>query len=295
MLALGFHFQGKEILHPRELVGLSAGLLTARVVDACLRFYFSRHRFPKGLPVVAILPELRKRMYDYCLQSIALLVLDLIVWERVEVAFLEPYKAQLAFYMCGFQLTSILMTLPTSFAWACGASLMVQKGRDPDSANRMTGVWVRFLALLVFPLTLGMAALSGPAIRLIFGPKYEPAIPVIAVMAIMTIPKGLFSPAQQLLMANEKLRFIVRWEVLAAAFTLTLDYILISRYGAMGAAWGNGTAQLLAAGGIWIYAIEQERLRLPWLALAKTFGSSAIMATLVYCFALFLTPLQEAP
>jgi O-antigen/teichoic acid export membrane protein len=279
-----------------HLAGLALGLLVARSADMALRLYLFRNRFPADIPRIAIPPELKSRMWRFFWSSIVLVVLDLIVWERCEVFFLERFSSitQVAFYNSSFQLATILMTLPTAFAWSAAASLMVQKGRDPKAMNRITAVTLRYMAMLVFPLTLGMAALASPAIRLLFGVRYEPAIPVMALMAIMTIPKGLLSPAQQLLIAHEKQKFLVGWEVVAATVTITLDYYLIRRHGAIGGVWGNGIAQLIAVLGIWIFAIWQERLVLPWSALLRMLLSAGAMAAVARLCAVNLPPLQAA-
>ena len=279
-----------------ELVGLAAGQLLCRVVDMTLRLWMFRGRFDKSIEPAIIPAELRSRMWRFCAQSSALLLLDMVVWDRCEVFFLQHYSTyeQVGFYGIAFSLSTVLMSLPNSFAQACGATLMVQRGRDPDSMNGMVVTWLRFAALLVFPLTLGMAALSGPAIRLIYGAKFLPAVPVIALMSILNIPKALMVPAQQLLVAIEKQWFIVRWMIVSATVTIVLDRLFIPRYASMGATWGNGIAQCVAAAGIWLYAIHQERLRLPWNALARMATCALIMAAACYWLSIRLSPFLAA-
>jgi O-antigen/teichoic acid export membrane protein len=267
-----------------ELVGLAAGQLLCRVVDMSLRLWMFRGRWDKSIAPAVIPADLRARMWRFCAQSTALLALDMIVWDRCEVFFLQRYStfAQVGFYGIAFSLSGVLMSLPNSFASACGATLMVQRGRDPESMNGMVVTWLRFAALLVFPLTLGMAALSGPAIRLIYGVKFSPAIPVIALMSVLNIPRALMVPAQQLLVVLEKQGFIVRWMMVSATVTVVLDRLLIPRYASMGATWGNGIAQFVAAAGIWAYAIHGERLRLPWNSLARMAICALAMAAACY-------------
>jgi O-antigen/teichoic acid export membrane protein len=279
-----------------ELVGLALGQLLCRSVDMTLRLWFFRNRFDPSVAPVTIPDELRGRLWRFCFQSTGLLLLDLIVWDRCEVFFLERFStlAQVSFYSIAFQLSGVLMSLPNSFAGACGATLMVQRGRDPESMNSMVVTWLRFAALLVFPLTLGMAALSGAAIRLIYGAQFLPAIPVIALMSVLNIPKALMVPAQQLLVVLEKQGFIVRWMIFSAGCTVLLDYLLIPRYAAMGATWGNGIAQMIAAAGIWIYATRKERLRLPWSELARMAACAVAMAAACFLLTFLLRPLLAA-
>lgn len=279
-----------------DLVGLAAGLLICRSVDFALRMWFFRKRFPPGVPRVAIPKDLMARMWRFTWQTSVLLVLDLVVWERCEVFFLNTFsrKEQVAFYSTGFSFSALLMTLPNSFAAAAGATIFAQRGRDPKAVNQVVVTSLRYTALMVFPMAAGMAALSGPIVHLIFGPKYDPAIPVLAVMAIMVIPKALLSPASNLLRALEKQGFLVRWMIVSAAVTLILDYMLIPRYGAIGAAYGNGLAQLVGSGGIWVYSIVKERLVMPWGALLRMAMAAGAMGAGAYSITLFLPPLLAA-
>jgi O-antigen/teichoic acid export membrane protein len=290
LLALGLKW-GPHTLVPRfELAGLAGGYLFCRVVDLVLRLWFFRNRFPPGLPHVVLPEELRSRMWTFLWHSSALLVLDIIVWERSEMFFLKKFSHpdQAAFYSTGFQFSGVLMSLPASFAMAASASLMVERGRNPSALNRATIATLRYMALMVFPMAAGLAALSGPVIHILYGEKYFPAIPVFALMTLLIIPKALVGPAQWILRAVEKQGFMVRWMIVAALATLTLDYLLVQLYGAMGAAWGNGVGQLVAVLGIWAFAAHTERLTLPWSELTRMAAAAAIMGVIAYSFTLFL-------
>jgi O-antigen/teichoic acid export membrane protein len=221
-----------------------------------------------------------------------LLALNLVVWERCELAFLKEFStsAQLAFYGSSFTITGILGGLPNSFAGACGASLMVQRGRQPQSLNRMVAIWLRLTAMLVFPLYLGMAALSAPVVHLIYGRRYEEMIPVLALMAVMGIPKALSQPAIYLMQAMEKQGTLVYWMIVSAIATVTLDYLLVRYFEALGqasigATWGNGIAQIIAATGVWLFVIQNEHLVLPWNSLGRLAVSAALMALATYFLA----------
>jgi O-antigen/teichoic acid export membrane protein len=237
--------------------------------------------------------ELKARMWTFFWHSSALLVLDMIVWERSEIFFLKKFSnsVQLAFYSTGFQLSGILLTLPWAFAGAANASLMVERGRNPQAMNRAAVAMVRYMALMILPMTVGLAALSGPVIRIMYGFRYIDAIPVFALMTLLVIPKALVAPAQWVLRAVEKQGFMVRWMIVSSIVTLTLDYFAIRRYGAIGAAWGNGLGQFVAVAGLWWYAAHAERLAIPWSELSRMAGAAAIMGVVAYSIARLLPPL----
>jgi O-antigen/teichoic acid export membrane protein len=292
VLALGWQW-GPHTLVPRlELTGLAAGYLCCKTVDVGMRLWFFRTRFPAGLPHVSVPAELKVRMWSFFWHSSALLVLDLIVWERSEVFFLKEFstKVQLAFYNTGFQFSGILMTLPSAFAGAANASLMVERGRNPAAMNRAAVAMIRYMALMVLPMTVGLAALSGPVIRIVYGFRYIDAIPVFGLMTLMVIPKALVGPAQWVLRAVEKQQFMVRWMIVASVVTLTVDYLLIQLYGAMGAAWGNGIGQFVAVAGLWFYAARAEGLAVPWSELSRMACAATIMGIAAFSIARVLPP-----
>jgi O-antigen/teichoic acid export membrane protein len=219
-----------------------------------------------------------------------LLVLDLVVWERSELFFLQIFSTdvQQGFYSMGFSISGFLMALPSSFAGAASASLMVERGRNPAALNRAAIATVRYMALMVFPMAIGLAALSGPVISLLYGPKYVEAIPLFALMTLMVIPKALVGPAQWVLRAVEKQEFMVRWMIVATLATITLDYYFIRRYDAIGAAWGNGLGQFIAVAGLWFFAARAEGLAIPWSELVRMAVAAAIMGVVAYSITLFL-------
>jgi O-antigen/teichoic acid export membrane protein len=186
------------------------------------------------------------------------------------------------------------MSIPNSFANAASASLMVERGRNPSALNRAATATLRYLAIMVFPMTVGLAALSDPVIRILYGPKYVEAIPVFALMTLMVIPKALVGPAQWVLRAVEKQGFMVRWMVVAATVTLALDYLLVQLYGAMGAAWGNGIGQFVAVAGIWFYAAYGEKVAIPWSELGRMAGAAVAMGVVAFSIASFLPKVAAA-
>lgn len=273
-----------------ELTGLALGYLSCRTIDCVLRFWFFRNRFDPATPIVPLPPELLNRMSRFFWQSSALLVLDLVVWEKSEIYFLNQFstKIQLAFYSTGFSLSGMLLSMPNAFAGAAGASLMVERGRNPQALNRFAATMVRYQALMILPMSLGLAAISGPVIRIMYGPEYVPAIPVFALMTLLVIPKAVVGTASAVLRAVEKQGFSVKWMMVSAVATVALDYWLIPRYGAMGAAWGNGLAQWIAAAGVWTYAIREEKIRLPWGELSRMVAAACTMGAAAYSVTLFL-------
>ncbi len=128
------------------LVGLTAALLTSRVVDAALRYLAWRRVWRKLLraqkhmvsATAATLDVPRMRRYAW--RSSFLLLVDMVVWDRSEFIVLTRVSSlrEVAFYSLSFNIVQQALILPRMFAQGFTANLLVERGRDPESVLRLT-------------------------------------------------------------------------------------------------------------------------------------------------------------
>jgi O-antigen/teichoic acid export membrane protein len=266
------------------LLGISVGLFTMRAVELVVRL----------LPMIGRLNQhsaepldraLSKRMFLYSGQSLVLLVLGLIIWDRSEMIVLKnfcPDIRQVAFYSVAFNLTERLLVFSQVFGTATETTVMVQYGRDSSRTGDLMATSVRYLALISFPIHFGLAAIAGPVIWIIYGQKYSEAVPALVVAACLGIPKAFLLPVQALLSSWERQDLIIRWGLVSGALNLVLDFALIPHHGAIGAALANGTAQTFSVLTLWVTAIRMLKVRISILPVAKIVLISAAMAITVH-------------
>ena len=118
--------------------------------------------------------------------------------------------------------------------------MMVQYGRDSTRVRGLAETSARYLALISFPVHLGLAGNSCSPRLVTYGSKYAGAVPALVVAACLGISKAFFLPVQAVLSSWERQDLIIRWGFVSAAVNLTLDFMLIPKYGAIGAALANG-------------------------------------------------------
>jgi O-antigen/teichoic acid export membrane protein len=106
----------------------------------------------------------------------------------------------------------------------------------------------------------------------------------LALVALMAIPKLLVAAHTMLLQATERQGFLIAWGCLCGVVDIGLDFLLTPRYGANGAAVANGTAQTMAALGIWIYVWRNDGVGLRLRDFGRIAVSGAIMAAGVLLF-----------
>jgi O-antigen/teichoic acid export membrane protein len=265
------------------LVGLAAATLTSRTLEAVAR-YSSVHRWLAAFTPETPTDELRRRMFTFSRQNLALLALGLIVWDRSELLFLKHFcdVKQVAFYSVAFSITNQLLMAPRAFSSAIGTTVFAQFGRDRSALEGLIQNGTRYVGLLAIPLFLGLAAIAEPLIRLVYGPTYVAVIPVLWLLSVFAIPRAFQIHSENLLQATETQGFMVAWMGLSAIVNVTLDWLLIPAHGAIGAAMANGIAQTFAIAGVWVKASMVLSVGLPkrFLLLTGVCGAAMIAVVL---------------
>ena len=277
-----------------DLLGIAIGVLLYRCAEMVAKLVPVLQKTQNG-SVVPVPPELNRRMFRFSRQGAVLLLLQLVVWDRSDMIFLKLLQSdtrQLAFFSVPFSLVERLLLIPQPFVSALGASQMAESGRNKDKMVQFTGAASVYVLLLALPLLVGGALLSGPAIRLIYGLQYLPAVSVFAFAALFGIPKSVLGPAQNVLFSNEDLGFIIRWGVFAGVIDILLDLLLIPHHAALGAAIANGVGQAIAAAGIWTRAVKRFGVPINTRAVAKIFAATLLMAGAVTTSRILVSPVS---
>lgn len=273
------------------LLGIAIGILFYRSVELLVRLV-PVWSWIRSLPMGILPADLKKRMFRFSGNNVVLMLLNLIVWDRSDVVllkFLSSDIAQISFFAVGFNLVEKALIVPQTFAASVNVTINAQYGRDRSRVGPLVASSARYLMLFSAPMLLGLAAISSPAIRFAYGWQYIPAIPVLAVAAMMALPKPLLLPAQQMLQANEQQKFLIVWGITCGLLNVGLDWVLIPKMGALGAAIGNGGAQLLGVVGPWVEVRRKFGVRLDFPPVLKTFFAGVLMAVFVFGLHRFLS------
>jgi O-antigen/teichoic acid export membrane protein len=273
-----------------NLVGIAAGVLLCRTVELAVKAV-PVLKSMKSVTQVPLPREIRKRMFSFSGLSTGLMILQIVIWDRSDIVFLkllQPDIRQLAFFSVCFSVADRLMRMPQTFANALSATQMAEYGRDKDRLFRMTSKASTYVLLGAFPILIGLACIGGPFVRVMYGPQYLSAIPVFIVVALLSIPRAILTPAQTLLYSAEDLGFVLKWGCAAAAMNVLLDLAWIPSHGALGAAWANGIAQTFAALTIWGRVLVRYPVRIDMPVLLRL--SAATLAMAIVVLGLVATP-----
>jgi O-antigen/teichoic acid export membrane protein len=264
------------------LMGVIASLVLSRVVNCGLLFAFFQRvyaRLPgKGL-AGTLDPALRGRMVRFAAHQLLLVLLWVLLFDRVEVFFLKSLapEREIAFFSISFTLVFYLLQIPMNMASSTGVSVWVQQGRAPEEAARTTVTATWFVMLVATPVMFGVAAVSDPLVRLLYGARYLPAIPVLTALSILSLGLAVSQPAQFLLVGAERQRFYLASLGAAGAVSVVANLVLIPTHGAMGAAVAKGAGGLVGAVSFLTYLVVGFGAKLPYGRMARLLVASGAM------------------
>jgi O-antigen/teichoic acid export membrane protein len=279
------------------LVGLAAAYLSSRVCDCLVRWRLTWTRLPGYVLAIGDgpaaldgkpkLPEgLVREIAIFVGESSILALLTMVVWNRSETFFLKRYSAieEVAYFSVAFGLSVMPAGIVGPFSRAAGASVYAERGREAKAGVRVALAYWRYLAFLIMPTCLGLAVMSGPLLRVLYGAKYIDAAPVLMLAAGMSMFAPLAAPATTLITAAGGQRILVKAGLVAAAITLLLDYFLVRAHAAIGGALANGLGQALCAV-ITIVIARRYAFAIPGVffirVTAAAFGMAAVVWTVI--------------
>jgi len=167
---------------------------------------------------------------------------------------------------------------------------MVESTRDPKRVDPIVKNASRFLLLVAIPVHLGAAAIAIQAVPFAYGAKYIGAIPVLITAAILSIPLAFQELPDILLRAADRQKKIIFWLIVTGVLNMTLDWILIPRFAAVGAAWGNGLSQAFGLCALWMAAQREFKFSLPKLAAVRILLAGLIMAATAFAIVRTVPP-----
>jgi O-antigen/teichoic acid export membrane protein len=264
------------------LVGLAAAVFLRRAVELIVRLV-PAVRWMSSLPKEESSEALYWKLLSFSGYALAISAVVMIVNDRSELVFLKHFcdVKQVAFYSIAFSLSEYLLNVPQMFAGPITAEFMADYAVDRDRAGSRAARALRLLGVMVLPAQLGLAAVSTALIAVAYGRAYLPAVPAVAVVAILAIPKSFFWMPSMVYKAVDRQAIMLRHLIVAAILNLLLDAILIPRFGMMGAAFGNGISQSFAVISMWGIATRLGHLRLQWGTIVRIAGAAIAMSLLV--------------
>jgi len=194
--------------------------------------------------------ELRQRIFRYNWQVAMIVILDSIVWQKSEVFFLGKLstQAQVAFYSLSYNLANwTIGFLPGIVFGVLFPAISELHGmKDRKSIEKIYMTSTRYLMMLCIPMSLVGIGLSPLLIGILYGSEYIPMAMVLNILLGSTCIGLICGPGSLVIYGMERQDIILKASIVATCINILLNFILIPKYGAVGAAFANSIAQLTA-------------------------------------------------
>lgn len=149
-------------------------------------------------------------------------------------------------------------------------------------AERVQTQFTRYYLLVTMPLFAGIAAAGQEFMVMFAGEKYHSAYQVLSIVAAATLAYGLTQIAGVGVSLHKKTKIIMTNTMLAAAFQIGANLLLVPTYGYRAAAWTTLVSYLLLLFVTWLRSRPYMAWQIPWLDVARIGGSSLAMWAVLY-------------
>lgn len=160
---------------------------------------------------------------------------------RMDIIILSKMSdlVQVALYAAAFKLFETALILPQSFMTSFFPQLSRLYIADGTGFKHMIRSIFRNTFFYVIAITVVMYGVAGLAIYIVYGGKFDGAVTPFKVLLLGLLPWAAAKVSGQVLIASGRQRLDMISTMAATVSNLLLNFILIPRYGAPGAALAN--------------------------------------------------------
>lgn len=227
------------------------------------------------------------KLFKFSASVFVVILLDAIVWERFGIFFLSVFStpSEIAFYNVAFIFSSrTMILLPGALTGILLPAMSeVYGGGNREELARVHANSTRYLAMLSFPLCLGGIAIARQMFPTLYGPSFQPASFVFAILVLGGAVGSVATSSSSLLYGAERQRTVVQVGVLSAVIGVLAGWLLVPIYQAKGAAMAGALAQITGGLVMIFYAFKiYMKRRFPTFGILRILLASALMGMVAF-------------
>ncbi len=212
-------------------------------------------------------------LHQYNRTSSAITLVDIIVWSRSENYFLGRYcaAAQIAYYNLAQNLIAKFFGMISSAVWKVMLpAISAEQGNEDFQKTRLIyRCSIRYIALVVFPMATICLMCAYELVVIFFGQNYAEVKSSFQVLCLGTLLSSLAQPGSAAIYAGNKQGFILWYGSALAIINIIMNFLLIPRYGALGASICYTTVTSIGVIGGFVFLRRKMSLSPPLLSLLK--------------------------
>jgi O-antigen/teichoic acid export membrane protein len=192
--------------------------------------------------------------------------------------------SNLGIYNTAYQPFTLLATIGSALGSALLPYYGVSYGKsDHEAISLAMKRAIKYICLAVFPLALGLMALSKPTLTIFAGSQYETGWTVLAIFSLFGLVYGISPALSYVLLVYRKTRILLLLSFVPVVSSLVL-LPLLWVLGLAGAAIMKGMSLALSLVLTAYFVNEAVPVRIDRRAVTRTLAASALMAIIVVIF-----------
>lgn len=228
------------------------------------------------------------RIKKYSIYSYFNIIWQQVVFARSEIFFLAIYSSykEIAIYGIAFNLILILNQIfsPITVVLNNYFSELIAK-KDSVSLSKILSEVIENISIILLFIFPFVYIFSEPIINLFYGEDYKGVFTVFIIMFTSFAITQILAITTSIPSFWEKYELVLKTGVFSGALNITLDIILIPIYGAIGAAFANSIAQVLAAGVLFLYVFKKISFKI-------NFRTNFVLSVILTILSIFILSLD---
>ena len=162
-------------------------------------------------------------------------------------------ETAVGFYGVSYKITFSFQCLAMAFAAAIYPAMSKACVEDKTRLPGLLTMSVKYLFLLVAPIVTGIFVLAAPLVTVMYGPRFIGAALPLQVLIFSLVFAFLYWPVGSLLNAADRQKENTVVMGVTMVMNIALNAVLLTRLGAVGAAWASLASNgLLFFGALWM-------------------------------------------
>jgi O-antigen/teichoic acid export membrane protein len=229
--------------HAVELVVLATAI-ESFLLTAVLLYFYQRHRKVRAWTLdLDYAKVVFRQSFPGMIASVAVMIFFRI--NHMLLVYLVGYEP-VGQYAAAFQTAQIFLVLPTVFFSAIYPKLVHLHHHDPARYRIVLNAAYWAFSLAGYSIFAVCFFLAHPIFMLVFGPRYEVASEVVVVLALANVVNFSGAVRGRVIDIANTTHYHVWSALLGLVVVLPLSWVVIPRYGALGAAWSIAVAAFVA-------------------------------------------------
>jgi O-antigen/teichoic acid export membrane protein len=163
-----------------------------------------------------------------------------------------------------------------------------KKQHDDEALARGYAELIKLVGFVVVPLMAAVAALAPLIVPVLFGAKWDQAIPLLQILAVVGIARSLTSPAGDLILAKGRPDVNFKLNAFLLAAMSVAIYLAVTNYDVVAVAWASTAVNTLD-----FFVCLAILLRLVHMRASRYFGALAMSCLNSAAAALVMVVLRE--